>query len=175
MKWYVVNVYSGFEQRVQESIYEQAERNKLRSMFGEILIPSEEVIEIKKGEKVKKERQFFPGYILVQMDLTDETWHLVRAIPKVSGFLGARGKPTAISNAEVERILKKVEDSANVSKNAVEYEVGDAITVCDGPFATFQGVIEEVDREKERVKVSVSIFGRPTNVDLGFSQIEKIV
>ena len=175
MKWYVVNVYSGFEQRVQESIYEQAERNKLRSMFGEILIPSEEVVEIKKGEKVKKERQFFPGYILVQMDLTDETWHLVRAIPKVSGFLGARGKPTAISNAEVERILKKVEDSANISKNAVEYEVGDAITVCDGPFATFQGVIEEVDREKERVKVSVSIFGRPTNVDLGFSQIEKIV
>ena len=144
-------------------------------MFGEILIPSEEVVEIKKGEKVKKERQFFPGYILVQMDLTDETWHLVRAIPKVSGFLGARGKPTAISNAEVERILKKVEDSANISKNAVEYEVGDAITVCDGPFATFQGVIEEVDREKERVKVSVSIFGRPTNVDLGFSQIEKIV
>ena len=175
MRWYVVNVYSGFEQRVLESIYEQAERNKLRSMFGEILIPSEEVIEIKKGEKVKKERQFFPGYILVQMELTDETWHLVRANPKVSGFLGARGKPTAISNAEVERILKKVEDSANVSKNAVEYEVGDAITVCDGPFATFQGVIEEVDREKERVKVSVSIFGRPTNVDLGFSQIEKIV
>ena len=175
MKWYVVNVYSGFEQRVLDQIYEQAERNNVRSMFGEILIPSEEVVEIKKGEKVKKERQFFPGYILVQMDLTDETWHLVRAIPKVSGFLGARGKPTAISNAEVERILKKVEDSANVSKNAVEYEIGDAVTVCDGPFATFQGVIEEVDREKERVKVSVSIFGRPTNVDLGFSQIEKIV
>ena len=175
MKWYVVNVYSGFEQRVLESIYEQAERNKLRSMFGEILIPSEEVIEIKKGEKVKKERQFFPGYILVQMELTDETWHLVRSVPKVSGFLGSRGKPTAISNAEVERIIKKVEDSANVSKTAIEYEVGDAVTVCDGPFATFQGVIEEVDKEKERVKVSVSIFGRPTNVDLGFSQIEKIV
>ena len=175
MRWYVVNVYSGFEQRVLESIYEQAERNKLRSMFGEILIPSEEVIEIKKGEKVKKERQFFPGYILVQMELTDETWHLVRSVPKVSGFLGSRGKPTAISNAEVERIIKKVEDSANVSKTAIEYEVGDAVTVCDGPFATFQGVIEEVDKEKERVKVSVSIFGRPTNVDLGFSQIEKIV
>ncbi len=175
MKWYVVNVYSGFEQRVLDQIFEQAERNNLRSMFGEILIPLEEVVEIKKGEKVKKERQFFPGYILVHMELTDETWHLVRSIPKVSGFLGARGKPAPISNAEVERILKKVEDSANVSKNAVEYEVGDAVMVCDGPFATFQGVIEEVDKEKERVKVSVSIFGRPTNVDLGFSQIEKIV
>ena len=175
MKWYVVNVYSGFEQRVLDQIFEQAERNNLRSMFGEILIPSEEVVEIKKGEKIKKERQFFPGYILVQMKLTDETWHLVRSVPKVSGFLGARGKPMPISNAEVERILKKVEDSANVSKNAVEYEVGDAVTVCDGPFATFQGVIEEVDKEKERVKVSVSIFGRPTNVDLGFSQIEKII
>jgi transcriptional antiterminator NusG len=175
MKWYVVNVYSGSEKRVLEQIYEKAKKNGLSDMFGEILVPSEEVIEIKKGEKVKSEKKFFPGYILVQMTLTDETWHLVRSISRVSDFLGARGKPLPISNAEVERIVKKVEDSANVSHHAITYEVGDAVTVCDGPFATFQGVIEEVDQEKERVKVSVSIFGRPTNVDLAFSQIEKIL
>lgn len=175
MKWYVVNVYSGFEQRVQESIYDQAKRKNLEAMFGEILIPTEEVIEIKRGEKVKSSRKFFPGYILVQMKLTDETWHLVRAVPKVSGFLGARGKPLPISQAEVDRIVKKVEDSATNTRHSVSYEVGDAVTVCDGPFTSFQGVIDEVDQEKERVKVAVSIFGRPTNVDLSFSQIEKIV
>ncbi|MDR3179326.1 MAG: transcription termination/antitermination protein NusG [Holosporaceae bacterium] len=174
MKWYIVNVYSGFERRVLESIYDQANRSKLSSMFGEILIPTEEVTEIKKGEKVKTERKFFPGYILVQMILTDETWHLVRSIPKVSGFLGSRGKPTPISEAEVEKIVRRIEDSASSTVSAVSYEIGDAVTVCDGPFASFQGVIEDVEREKERVKVSVSIFGRPTNVDLSFSQIEKI-
>lgn len=174
MKWYVVNVYSGFEKRVLELIYDQAKKNNLSSMFGEILIPTEEVVEIKKGERVKTDRKFFPGYMLVQMELTDETWHLVRSIPKVSSFLGARGKPLPISNAEIERIVRKVEDSATAAHHAVNYEVGDAVVVCDGPFATFQGVIEEVDYEKERVKVSVSIFGRPTNVDLSFSQVEKI-
>jgi transcriptional antiterminator NusG len=143
-------------------------------MFGEILVPSEEVVEIKKGEKVKAERKFFPGYILVQMVLTDDTWHLVRSIPRVSGFLGARGKPAPISNAEVERIIKKTQDSVNNSQRSVEYEIGDAVVVCDGPFASFQGTIDEVDREKERIKVAVSIFGRPTNVDLSFFQIEKI-
>lgn len=175
MKWYVVNVYSGFEQRVLEAIYETAKKRDLASMFGEILIPKEEVIEIKKGEKVKSEKKFFPGYILVQMTLTDETWHLVRGISKVSGFLGARGKPLPLSTSEVQRIVKKVEDSANEIKHAVNYEVGDTVTVCDGPFASFQGVIEEVEPGKERVKVSVSIFGRSTNVDLSFAQIEKIV
>lgn len=175
MKWYVVNVYSGFEQRVQDAIYDQARRKGLDARFGEILIPTEEVIEIKRGEKVTSSKNFFPGYILVQMEMSDETWHLVRSVPKVSGFLGARGKPQAISNAEVDKIMKKVEDSATKSRHSISYEIGDAVTVCDGPFASFQGVIEEVDREKERVKVAVSIFGRPTNVDLGFSQIEKIL
>ncbi|MDR0968122.1 MAG: transcription termination/antitermination protein NusG [Holosporaceae bacterium] len=174
MKWYVVNVYSGSERSVEKQIREQATRKELDSMFGEILIPTEEIVEIKKGEKVKGERKFFPGYILVQMTLTDETWHLVRSIPRVSGFLGARGKPAPISTAEVQRIIKKTEDSVNNSQRAVEYEIGDAVTVCDGPFASFQGTIDEVDREKERVKVAVSIFGRPTNVDLSFLQIEKI-
>jgi transcriptional antiterminator NusG len=149
-------------------------RNNLESMFGEILIPTEEVVEIRKGERIKSDRRFFPGYILVQMTLTDETWHLVKSIPKVSGFLGARGKPLPISDAEIERIVKKVEDSASASQRAIIYEIGDAVVVRDGPFATFQGIVEEVEIEKERVKVSVSIFGRPTNVDLNFSQVEKI-
>lgn len=174
MKWYVVNVYSGSEKRAQEQIYEKAKKNGLSDMFGEILIPSEEVIEIKKGEKVKSERKFFPGYILVHMTLTDETWHLVRSIPRVSDFLGGKGKPLPISGAEVARIIKKVEDSVNILQMGIVYEVGDAVMVCDGPFATFQGVVEEVEQDKERVKVSVSIFGRPTNVDLAFSQIEKV-
>ena len=175
MKWYVVNVYSGFEHRVQAAIKEAAERRGVSSFFGEILVPTEEVVEIKKGEKVKTEKQFFPGYILVQMNLTDDTWHLVRGVSKVSGFLGAKGKPLPISDAEVQRIVKKVEDSANVTKRSIVYEVGDAVTVCDGPFASFQGTVEEVDLDKERVKVAVSIFGRSTNVDLSFSQIEKIL
>lgn len=174
MKWYVVNVYSGSEQRVQESIYAMAKKRDLQDMFGQILIPTEEVTEVRKGEKVKTERKFFPGYILVQMTLTDDTWHLVRNVPKVSGFLGSRERPLPISEAEVKQILKRVEDSANVTQHSVTYEVGDAVTVCDGPFASFQGVIEEVETDKERVKVSVSIFGRPTNVDLSFTQIEKI-
>jgi transcriptional antiterminator NusG len=175
VKWYVVNVYSGGEQRVREQIYDQAKKKDLLSMFGEVLIPTEEVMEVKKGERVKSEKKFFPGYMLVQMNLTDETWHLVRSIQKVSGFLGARGKPLPISAAEVDRIVKKVEDSANSSRNSVIYEVGDTVTVCDGPFASFQGTIDEVDNEKERVKVAVSIFGRPTNVDLSFLQIERVV
>lgn len=174
MKWYVVNVYSGSEQKVLESIKDLAQKRDLTSMFGEILIPKEEVIEIKKGEKVKSEKKFFPGYILVQMTLTDETWHLVRGISRVSGFLGAKGKPLPISNAEVQRIVKRVEDSANVTQHSVTYEIGDTVTVCDGPFASFQGVIEDIESDKERVKVSVTIFGRATNVDLSFSQIEKV-
>lgn len=175
MKWYVVNVYSGFEQKVQASIYEQAKRKDLVPMFGEILIPSEEFVEIKKGEKIKSTRNFFPGYIIVQMDLTDDTWHLVRSITKVSGFLGAKGIPLPISSAEVDKIIKKVEDSSHTVYNAEHYEIGDSVVVCDGPFATFQGVVEDIEQEKERVKVSVSIFGRATNVDLNFSQIEKNV
>lgn len=173
MKWYVVNVYSGFEQKVLDSIKDQSKRKGFEALFGDILIPSEDVVEIKKGEKVKTTRKFFPGYIMVQMELTDDTWHLVRSIPKVSSFLGTGGKPLAISSAEVDRIVKKVEESASNIKHSVIYEIGDCVKVCDGPFATFQGVVEDVDFEKERVKVAVSIFGRPTNVDLGFSQIEK--
>lgn len=174
MRWYIVNVYSGFENKVSESIREKASKNGMSEMFGEILIPTEKVVEIKKGERVDSERRFFPGYLLVEMELTDDTWYMVRSISKVSGFLGSKGIPSPISKREVEDILQKVSDSAISACNSVSYEIGDAVKVCDGPFATFNGVIEEVDCEKQRVKVSVSIFGRPTNVDLGFSQIEKI-
>ena len=173
-KWYVVNVYSGLEEHIKRLIFEQAAKAGVSSMFGEILVPVEKVIEQKKGERQEVSKQFFPGYILVQMELTDDTWHLVRSIPRVAGFLGSRGKPQPISAAEVERIVKKVEDSANSSRQSIIYEIGDAVTVCDGPFTSFQGVIDEVDQEKERVKVAVSIFGRSTNVDLSFSQIEKV-
>ncbi|MDR1551226.1 MAG: transcription termination/antitermination protein NusG [Holosporaceae bacterium] len=173
MKWYVVNVYSGSEQRVLEMIHSQAERKGLVEMFGEVLIPAEEVVELKKGEKIKTARKFFPGYLLVQMTLTDETWHLVRSIPKVSGFLGRRGTPMPLADSEVDRVVKRVEDSACGVRHSVDYEIGDAVTVCDGPFASFQGIVDEVDYGKERVKVAVSIFGRPTNIDLSFFQIEK--
>ncbi|MDR0677087.1 MAG: transcription termination/antitermination protein NusG [Holosporaceae bacterium] len=175
MEWYIVNVYSGSEEKVCKAIHDQAQRSGLSSSFGEILIPTEEVVELKKGEKVKTSKKFFPGYILVQMDLTDKAWHLVKSTPKVSGFLGTKEKPQPISESEMKRIVKKVEDSTQNPRHSVDYEIGDAVTVCDGPFASFRGTIDGVDQEKERVKVAVSIFGRSTNVDLSFFQIEKIV
>ena len=173
MKWYVVNVYAGGEQRVADSIRDSAEEKGFSDFFGEILVPTEEVLEIKKGQKKTTERKFFPGYILVQMDLNEDTWHLVRSVPKVSMFLGTRGKPIPVQPAEVERIKARISDSSDKVKYSVMYEVGDTVKVCDGPFASFSGVVEEVDEVKSRLKVSVSIFGRPTNVELGFEQVEK--
>ncbi len=173
MKWYVVNVYAGGEQRVVASIKEQAAKRGLQDSFGEILVPSEEVMEVKKGQKVFAERKFFPGYILVQMELNEDTWHLVRSIPRVSTFLGSRGKPVPLKQSEVDAIKADINDKPEKIKYSVTYEIGDIVNVCDGPFASFSGVVEEVDEIKSRVKVSVSIFGRPTNVDLSFEQIEK--
>jgi transcriptional antiterminator NusG len=175
MRWYVVNVYAGFEQKIADAIRESAEKKGLSEDFGEILIPTEEVIEIKRGQRTTSERKFFPGYILVEMNLTDDTWHLVRSIPRVSMFLGGRGKPSPISAREVQKIRESIADNAAHLSEAITFEIGDSVRVCDGPFATFNGVIEEVDHTKNRLKVSVSIFGRPTNVDLSFSQVEKII
>jgi transcriptional antiterminator NusG len=172
-RWYVVNVYSGFERRVSQTISEQAEKKKLSECFNDILIPTEEVIELKKGERVSKEQKFFPGYILVSMALSNESWHLVRSVPKVTGFLGANGKPFPISDKEVDRILNRMEESAVCSSEHVTFEVGEFVRVCDGPFTSFSGLVEEVDEEKSRLKVSVSIFGRETPVDLEFNQVEK--
>lgn len=173
-RWYVVNVYAGFEKKVMQLIRELSEKKGIADRFGEILVPSEEVVEIKRGARVTKERNYFPGYVLVQMDLSDETWHLVREIPRVSGFLGANGKPAPISEAEVKRIMRQVQDSHERPRHTMSFEVGEQVRVSDGPFTSFSGVVEEVDAEKSRLKVSVTIFGRPTPVDLEFGQVEKL-
>ena len=173
-KWYVVNVYSGFEKKVSQHIAEQAEKLSLTEMFEQVLVPSEEVVEIRKGnKKVSTEKNFFPGYVLVKMILNDSTWHLVRDIPKVSGFLGANGKPSPISEKEVNRIMRQVQDSIEKPKHNVVYEVGEQVRVCDGPFTSFSGFVEEIEQERARLKVSVMIFGRPTPVELEFGQVEK--
>ena len=173
-RWYVVNVYSGSEKKVAESLREQAVLKKMEDKILEVLVPTEEVVEIKKGAKVNTERKFFPGYILVKMEMSDECWHVVKNTPRVSGFLGSRNKPQPISNAEAERIIKQMEEGVERPQTIIDFEVGEQIRVIDGPFASFVGVVEDVDTEKSRLKVSVSIFGRYTPVELEFSQVEKI-
>lgn len=173
-RWYVLHVYSGFEKKIARQIVEQAEQKGLADHFGEILVPAEEVTEVRRAQKVNTERKFFPGYILVNMDMTDDTWHLVKDIPRVTGFLGSRTRPSPISNAEAERIMKQQADGTDQRRPAVLFDVGEQVRVADGPFTSFQGVIEEVDEEKGRLKVSVSIFGRSTPVDLEYAQVEKL-
>ena len=173
-RWYVVNVYSGSEKKVAESLKEQAVLKKMEDKILDVLVPTEEVVEIRKGAKVNAERKFFPGYILVKMEMSDECWHVVKNTPRVSGFLGSRNKPQPISDAEAERIIKQMTEGVERPQTMVDFEVGEQIRVSDGPFACFVGVVEEVDSEKSRLKVSVAIFGRYTPVELEFSQVEKI-
>lgn len=174
MKWYVIQAYSGYEQQVMRSLQERIQRSGLQDKFGEILVPTEEVVEMRDGKKRKSDRKFFPGYVLVQMEMDDDTWHLVKESPKVLGFIGGRAdRPAPISDSEANAILQRVEEGVDQPKPKVLFEPGEVVRVTDGPFADFNGVVEEVNYEKSRLRVSVLIFGRSTPVELEFGQVEK--
>ncbi len=173
-RWYIVHTYSNFEKKVAESIKEQAAQKKLAELFEQVIVPTEEVVEIRRGRRFKTERRFFPGYVLAKVDLTDEVFHLIKNTPKVTGFLGSGSKPIPITEAEAARILNQVADGVEKPKTSIHFEVGEQVRVADGPFASFNGQVEEVDEERSRLKVAVSIFGRPTPVELEYGQVEKM-
>ena len=174
-KWYIVHAYSNFEKKVAEQLREQAARQGLADNFSEILVPTEDVVEVRRGRKVNSERKFFPGYVLVKMEMTDDAYHLVKNTPKVTGFLGAAGgtKPLPVSEREVQQIVGQVEEGVERPKPTIRFDIGENVKVIDGPFASFDGQVESVDEDNARLRVAVSIFGRPTPVDLEYNQVEK--
>lgn len=175
MRWYVVHAFSGFEKQVKRSLEERVQRKGMAEKFGQILVPTEEVVEMREGQKRKSDRKFFPGYVLVQMEMDDETWHLVKEVPRVMGFIGGTSdRPAAISDKEAQLILQRVEEGAEKPRPKVLFEVGELVRINDGPFNDFNGVIDDVDYDKSRLRVEVTIFGRSTPVELDFSQIEKV-
>ena len=174
MRWYVIHVYSGFEKKVSESIEEQVRQAGLEAEVDQVLVPMEEVVELRRGAKVNAERKFFPGYVLMRMEISDEVWHLVKNTPKVTDFLGAQGRPTPIPDREANRILHQVKEGVERPKPSVTFEIGEEVRVCDGPFNSFNGFVEDVDEDRARLKVSVSIFGRATPVELEYAQVEKV-
>ena len=174
MQWFIIHVYSGFENKVATSLREQTEVKGLGDFFGEVVVPTEEVVEMRRGKKVNTERKFFPGYVLAKLEMTDETYHLVKNTPKVTGFLGTGTRPSPVSQEEVDRIMHQVQEGIARPKPSVTFEVGEQVRVADGPFTSFNGVVEDVDEERARLKVAVSIFGRATPVELEYTQVEKL-
>ena len=172
-RWYVLHAYSGYEKKVSESIVEQSNKLGISQFIEEVLVPTQSIVEVKRGTRINTERKFFPGYILIKMVLNDDTLHIIKNTPKLSGFLGTQGKPTPISNLEAERITEQMIEGEEKPRPSIVYEIGEQIKVIDGPFASFNGEIETIDEEKARLKVAVSIFGRPTPVELEYSQVEK--
>jgi transcriptional antiterminator NusG len=173
-RWYIVHAYSNFEKKVAESIREKAQATGLNDLFEEILVPTEKVVEVRRGRKVDAERKFFPGYVLVKMDMTDEAYHLIKNTPKVTGFLGADSRPMPISETEALHILQQVQEGVERPKPSISFDIGEQVRVADGPFASFNGLVEDIDEERARLKVAVSIFGRATPVELEYGQVEKL-
>ncbi len=174
MNWYIVQAYSGFENKVADSIKDIMSKNSLESNLGEILVPTQKVVEVKKGKRTQKEKKYFPGYVLVKLALDKNIYHKIKNIQKVSGFLGPEGNPVPVSENEIKKIMGQIDETETNPSAGITFEIGEKVKVSDGPFASFTGLIEEIDEEKLRLKVSVSIFGRPTPVDLEFNQVEKI-
>ena len=173
-RWYIIHVASGHEKKVAKLIEEQARKKNIQEQIKQVVVPTEEVVEIRRNQKINVEKKFLPGYILINMEMSDETWHFVRNIPKVSGFLGSAVKPSPVSDAEVQIIFKQMEEGSIIGKSVMHFDIGETVKINEGPFESFVGLVSDVDEEKSRLKVSVSIFGRSTPVDLEFSQVEKL-